>query len=146
MNSTQVKNNIIKGAKSAGKWTGKNLLKSAVGLAALGPNVIASGTKALVKNDAIKSIATIGGMIGITALVPGVLPLIVMTEGANILDKTLMGKDINIGQDVMKTVSIGNKATTSILNHTMIPLLTSVQNGVSKAQHKVNDKINDLFN
>ncbi len=140
MNKTQLKNAVIKGAKSTGKFAGK----SAVSLTAGSTKLVLNGTNSLVSSNLVTSLATIGGIVGLSCLVPAILPIIIGAEGLNILSKVALGRDVNIMQDARTALNIGNRVTRGIISHTIVPILNGLNRGVDKAKTNINDRIDRL--
>ena len=134
---------IIKGiAKTTGKYTLKGLGK---GIELTGRGAIKT-VNVLVRNSQIQKIATGAGILAASVMIPSVGVGLISALGLKyMIDKTLLGKDKGMIDEVGDIVRMGNVVTRSASNKILSPALNKMDRGMNKLGRNYQDKIDDIF-
>lgn len=134
---------VIKGiAKTTGKYTLKGLGK---GIELTGRGVIKT-VNALVKNPQIQKIVTSAGILATSAMIPTVGVGLISTLGLKyMIDKSLLGKDKGILDEINDILRMGNVVTRNASNKILSPTLNKMDRGMNKLGKNYQDKIDNIF-
>lgn len=134
---------VIKGiAKTTGKYTLKGLGK---GMELTGRGAIKT-VNALVRNPQIQKIATGAGLLAASVMIPTVGVGLISTLGLKyIIDKSILGKDKGMLDEIKDVLRMGNGVTRSASNKILSPTLKKMDRGMNKLGKNYQDKIDDIF-
>ena len=134
---------VIKGiAKTTGKYTLKGLGK---GIELTGRGTIKT-VNALVRNPQIQKIATGAGLLAASVMIPTVGVGLISTLGLKyMVDKSLLGKNKGVLDEINDILRIGNLVTRSASNKILSPTLNKLDRGMNKLGKNYQDKIDDIF-
>ena len=134
---------VIKGiAKTTGKYTLKGLGK---GIELTGRGTIKT-VNALVRNPQIQKIATGAGLLAASVMIPTVGVGLISTLGLKyMVDKSLLGKNKGVLDEINDILRIGNLITRSASNKILSPTLNKLDRGMNKLGKNYQDKIDDIF-
>ena len=121
---------IIKGiAKTTGKYTLKGLGK---GIELTGRGTIKT-INALVKNPQMQKIATGAGILAASVMIPTVGAGLISTLGLKyMIDKSLLGNDKGILDEINDILKIGNVVTRNASCKILSPALKNMDKGMKK--------------
>lgn len=133
----------IKGiAKTTGRYTLKGLGR---GIELIGCGAIKT-VDALVKNPQIQKLVTGTGILAASVMIPTVGVGLISTLGLKyILDKSLLGKDKGMLDEINDILRIGNKITRNVSNKILSPALNRMGRGVNQLGTKYQNKIDGMF-
>lgn len=134
---------VIKGiAKTTGKYTLKGLGK---GIELTGRGAVKT-VNALVRNPQIQKIATGAGLLAASVMIPTVGVGLIGTLGLKyMLDKSLLGKNKGMLDEINDILKMGNVVTRNVSNKILSPTLNMVDRGMNKLGRNYQDKIDDIF-
>lgn len=134
---------VIKGiAKTTGKYTLKGLGK---GIELTGRGAIKT-VNALVKNPQMQKIITGAGLLAASVMIPTVGVGLISTLGLKyMIDKSLLGKDKGMLDEINDIVRMGNVVTRNVSNKILSPTLNKMDRGMNKLGRNYQDKIDDIF-
>ena len=134
---------VIKGvAKVTGKYTLKGLGK---GIELTGRGAIKT-VNALVRNPQIQKIATGAGLLAASVMIPTVGVSLISTLGLKyMIDKSLLGKNKGMLDEINDILKIGNVVTRNASNKILSPTLKRMDRGINKLGKNYQDKIDDIF-
>ncbi len=134
---------VIKGvAKTTGKYTLKGLGK---GLELTGKGAIKT-VNALVTSSSIQKIATTAGILAASVMIPTVATGLISILGLKyMIDKSLLGKDRGMLDEINDILKAGNVVTKTASNKILSPTLNKMDRGMGKLGKKYQDKIDDMF-
>lgn len=134
---------VIKGiAKTTGKYTLKGLGK---GIELTGRGAIKT-VNALVKNPQMQKIVTGAGILAASVMIPTVGVGLISTLGLKyIIDKSLLGKDKGMLDEISDILRMGNVVTMIASNKILSPTLNKMDRGMNKLGKNYQDKIDDIF-
>ena len=134
---------VIKGiAKTTGKYTWKGLGK---GIELTGRGAVKT-VNALVKNPQIQKIATGAGLLAASVMIPTVGVSLITTLGLKYaIDKSLLGKNKGILDEINDILKMGNVVTRNASNKILSPTLNMVDRGMNNLGKNYQDKIDDIF-
>lgn len=134
---------VIKGiAKTTGKYTLKGLGK---GIELTGRGAIKT-VNALVKNPQMQKIATGAGLLAASVMIPTVGVELIGTLGLKyMIDKSLLGKDKGMLDEINDILRMGNVVTRNVSNKILSPTLNKMDRGMNKLGKNYQDKIDDIF-
>ena len=134
---------VIKGiAKTTGKYTLKGLGK---GIELTGRGAVKT-VDALIKNPQIQKIATGAGILAASAMIPVVGVGLISTLGLKyMIDKSLLGKDKGMLDEINDILRMGNVVTRTASNKILSPTLNKMDRGMNKLGKNYQDKIDDIF-
>ena len=134
---------VIKGiAKTTGKYTLKGLAK---GIELTGRGAIKT-VNALVKNPQIQKIVTSAGILATSAMIRTVGVGLISTLGLKyMIDKSLLGKDKGILDEINDILRMGNVVTRNASNKILSPTLNKMDRGMNKLGKNYQDKIDNIF-
>lgn len=134
---------VIKGiAKTTGKYTLKGLGK---GIELTGRGAIKT-VNALVKNPQIQKLATGAGVLAASVMIPTVGVRLISTLGLKyMIDKSLLGKNKGMLDEINDILRMGNVVTRSASNNILSPTLNKMDRGMNKLGKNYQDKIDDMF-
>ena len=134
---------VIKGiAKTTGKYTLKGLGKG-IELTSRGA---VKTVNALVKNPQIQKIATGAGILAASVMIPTVGVGLISTLGLKyMIDKSLLGKNKGMLNEINDILRMGNIVTRNASNKILSPTLNKMDRGINKLGKNYQDKIDDIF-
>lgn len=134
---------LIKGiAKTTGKYTLKGLGK---GMELTGRGAIKT-INALVRNPQIQKIATGAGLLAASVMIPTVGVGLISTLGLKyMVDKSLLGKNKGMLDEINDILQTGNAVTRTASNKILSPTLNKLDRGINKLGKNYQDKIDDIF-
>ena len=134
---------VIKGiAKTTGKYTLKGLGK---GIELTGRGTVKT-VNALVRNPQIQKIATGAGLLAASVMIPTVGVGLISTLGLKyMIDKSLLGKDKGMLDEINDILKMGNVVTRNASKKILSPTLNRMDRGMNKLGKKYQDKIEDIF-
>ncbi len=134
---------VIKGiAKTTGKYTLKGLGK---GIELTGRGAIKT-VNALVKNPQMQKIVTGAGLLTASVMIPTVGVGLISTLGLKyMIDKSLLGKDKGMLDEINDILRMGNVVTRNASNKILSPTLNKMDIGMNKLGKNYQDKIDDIF-
>lgn len=134
---------LIKGiAKTTGKYTLKGLGK---GMELTGRGAIKT-INALVRNPQIQKIATGAGLLAASVMIPTVGVGLISTLGLKyMVDKSLLGKNKGMLDEINDILRTGNAVTRTASNKILSPTLNKLDRGINKLGKNYQDKIDDIF-
>ena len=134
---------LIKGiAKTTGKYTLKGLGK---GMELTGRGTIKT-INALVRNPQIQKIATGAGLLAASVMIPTVGVGLISTLGLKyMVDKSLLGKNKGMLDEINDILRTGNAVTRTASNKILSPTLNKLDRGINKLGKNYQDKIDDIF-
>lgn len=134
---------LIKGiAKTTGKYTLKGLGK---GVELTGRGAIKT-INALVRNPQIQKIATGAGLLAASVMIPTVGVGLISTLGLKyMVDKSLLGKNKGMLDEINDILQTGNAVTRTASNKILSPTLNKLDRGINKLGKNYQDKIDDIF-
>lgn len=134
---------VIKGiAKTTGKYTLKGLGK---GIELTGRGAIKT-VNALVKNPQMQKIVTGAGLLAASVMIPTVGVGLISTLGLKyMIDKSLLGKDKGMLDEINDILRMGNVVTRNASNKILSPILNKMDRGMNKLGKNYQDKIADIF-
>lgn len=134
---------VIKGiAKTTGKYTLKGIGK---GIELTGRGTVMT-VNALARNSQIQKIATGAGLLAASVLIPTVGVSLITTLGLKyMIDKTMLGNDKGILDEINDIIKIGNVVTKSASDKILSPTLKQMDRGISKLGKNYQSKIDDIF-
>ncbi len=134
---------VIKGiSKTTGKYTLKGLGK---GIELTGRGAVKT-VNALVKNPQIQKIATGAGLLAASVMIPTVGVSLITTLGLKYaIDKSLLGKNKGILDEINDILKMGNVVTRNASNKILSPTLNMVDRGMNNLGKNYQDKIDDIF-
>lgn len=134
---------LIKGiAKTTGKYTLKGLGK---GVELTGRGAIKT-INALVRNPQIQKIATGAGLLAASVMIPTVGVGLISTLGLKyMVDKSLLGKNKGMLDEINDILRTGNAVTRTASNKILSPTLNKLDRGINKLGKNYQDKIDDIF-
>ena len=138
----------IVGPVSVGRFVGQKIIEG-LGKGLFNSNkqdvakLVLKGTDKLVSSDKITSLVTIGGVIGLTALVPKIMPALIGAEVFHVVMNKALGKEVNLVQDFKNVLQMGNKVTRGIIGRTVVPLLNSINKdkAIQQEQAQSNEQV-----
>ena len=134
---------VIKGiAKTTGKYTLKGLGK---GIELTGRGAIKT-VNALAKNPQMQKIVTGAGLLATSVIIPTVGVGLISTLGLKyMIDKSLLGKDKGMLDEINDILRMGNVVTRNVCNKILSPTLNKMDRGMNKFGKNYQDKIDDIF-
>ena len=134
---------VIKGiAKTTGKYTLKGLGK---GIELTGRGAIKT-VNALVKNPQMQKIVTGAGLLTASVMIPTVGVGLISTLGLKyMIDKSLLGKDKGMLDEINDILRMGNVVTRNASNKILSPTLNKMDRGMNKLGKNYQDNIDDIF-
>ena len=134
---------LIKGiAKTTGKYTLKGLGK---GMELTGRGAIKT-INALVRNPQIQKIATGAGLLAASVMIPTVGVGLISTLGLKyMVDKSLLGKNKGMLDEINDILRTGNAVTRTASNKILSSTLNKLDRGINKLGKNYQDKIDDIF-
>lgn len=134
---------VIKGiAKTTGKYTLKGLGK---GIELTGRGTVKT-VNALVRNPQIQKIATGVGVLAASVMIPTVGVGLISTLGLKyMIDKSLLGKNKGMLNEINDILKIGNVVTRNASNKILSPTLNRMDRDMNKLGKNYQDKIDDIF-
>ena len=134
---------VIKGiAKTTGKYTLKGLGK---GIELTGRGAVKT-VNALVRNPQIQKIATGVGLVAASVMIPTVGVGLISTLGLKyMIDKSTLGKNKGILDEINDILEMGNVVTRNASNKILSPTLNRLDKGMNKLGKNYQDKIDDIF-
>lgn len=132
----------IKGiAKTTGKYTLKGLGK---GIELAGRGAIKT-VNALVKNPQIQKIVTGAGVLATSVMIPTVGVALISTLGLKyMVEKSLLGKNKGILDEINDILRVGNVVTKNVSNKILSPTLNKIDIGIKNVGKNYQDKIDDI--
>ena len=101
---------------------------------------------ALVKNPQIQKIAAGAGILAASVMIPAVGVTLISTLGLKyMMDKSLMGKNKGMLDEINDILQMGNMVTINASNKVLSPVLNKMDRGLNKLGKKYQDKIDDMF-
>lgn len=134
---------VIKGiAKTTGKYTLKGLEK---GIELTGRGAIKT-VNALVKNPQMQKIITGAGLLAASVMIPTVGVGLISTLGLKyLIDKSLLGKDKGMLDEINDILKMGNVVTKNASNKILSPILDKMDKGMNKLGKNYQNKIDYIF-
>ena len=134
---------VIKGiAKTAGKYTLKGLGK---GIELTGRGAIKTVNE-LVKNPQMQKIVTGAGLLTAGVMIPAVGVGLISTLGLKyMIDKSVLGKDKGMLEEMNDILRVGNIVTKNVSNKILSPRLNKIDRRMNKLGKNYQDKIDDIF-
>ena len=134
---------VIKGiAKTTGKYTLKGLGK---GIELTGRGAIKT-VNALVKNPQMQKIITGAGLLAASVMIPTVGVGLISTLGLKyLIDKSLLGKDKGMLDEINDILKMGNVVTKNASNKILSPVLDKMDKGMNKLGKNYQNKIDYIF-
>lgn len=134
---------VIKGiAKTTGKYTLKGLGK---GIELTGRGAIKT-VNALVKNPQMQKIITGAGLLAASVMIPTVGVGLISTLGLKyLIDKSLLGKDKGMLDEINDILKMGNVVTKNASNKILSPILDKMDKGMNKLGKNYQNKIDYIF-
>ena len=101
---------------------------------------------ALVKNPQMQKIATGAGLLAASVMIPTVGVELIGTLGLKyMIDKSLLGKDKGMLDEINDILRMGNVVTRNVSNKILSPTLNKMDRGMNKLGKNYQDKIDDIF-